>query len=73
MKLLRGGAHTSQLLPTDETHIDDQVDNAIKLIDGHIALRNPQKVIDRSGTKIRLEQIDAHKLVIDGANEPWKK
>ena len=73
IEAVTGGAHTSQLVPNDETHLDDQVDNAIKLIDGHIALRNPQKVIDRSGTKIPQEQMDAHKLVIDGANGPWKK
>ena len=65
VEAVTGGAHTSQLVPTDETHIDDQMDNAIKLIDGHIALRNPQKVIDRSGTKISQEQIDSHILVID--------
>lgn len=61
-----------QLVPTDEAHLDGQMDNAIKLIDGQIALEHPQKRIDRSGTPIPQEQIDSHTLVIDDASEPWK-
>lgn len=68
-----GGTHTQQTAPSDDAHIDNQVDNAIKLIDGHIALRDPQKAIDRSGTKIPQAQIDSHTLVISDANSPWKK
>lgn len=72
-EVVTGGAYTSKLVPTDETHIDDQVDNAIKLIDGYIALHKPQKVIDRSETKIPQEQINSHTLVVNDVNDTWKK
>ena len=61
-----------QLVPTDEAHIEGQVDNVIKLVDGQIALKHPQKVIDRSGTPIPQEQIDSHTLVIDDASSLGK-
>lgn len=67
-----GVAIKPQLAPTDKAHIDGQVDNVIKLIDSQIALKNLNKVIDRSGTPIPQEQIDSHTLVVDHANEPWK-
>ena len=71
VEAVTGVALKPQLVPTDEAHIDDQVDNAIKLIDGQIALQNPQKVIDRNGTKIPQAQIDSHTLIIDDVTEPW--
>ena len=72
VEAISGAAIKPKLVPTDEAYIDGQVDNAIKLIDGQIALKHPQKVIDRSGTSIPQEQIDSHTLVIDDASEPWK-
>ena len=72
VEAVTGVALKPQLVSTDEAHIDNQVDNAIKLIDGQIALENPQKRINRNGN-IPQEQVDSHTLVIDDANEPWKK
>lgn len=71
VEAVTGVALKPQLVPTDEAHIDDQVDNAIKLIDGQIALQNPKKVIDRNGAKIPQAQIDSHTLIIDDVTEPW--
>ncbi len=59
----------AQLVPTDEAHIDGQIDDAIKLIDAQIALCTPNKVINRSGTAIPQEQVDSHTLVIGDADE----
>lgn len=73
VEAVTGVAIKPQLVPTDEEHIDRQVDDAIKLIDSQNALNNPQKVIDRSETTIPQDQIDSHTLVVDDANETWKK
>lgn len=72
VEAISGVAIKPRLVTTDEANIDGQVDNAIKLIDVQIALKHPQKVIDRSGTSIPQEQIDSHTLVIDNSSEPWK-
>lgn len=58
---------------TPSFSIDDLVNDIIKSIDGHLAIKPLTKKIDRSGTKIPQAQIDSHILVIDDVNEPWKK
>ncbi len=70
VEVITGVAIKPQLAPTDETHVDEQVEHAIKLIDGHIALKNPQKVIDRCGPPTPQEQIDSHTLFVHNANKP---
>lgn len=65
VEAVTGTAVKPQFVPTDETHIDGQVGDAINLIDGQIALNNPQKVINRSGTPIPKEQSESHTLIID--------
>lgn len=72
VETISGVSLKPQLVPTDEAHIDGQMDNAIRLIDGQMALRHPHKRIDPSGTPIPQEQIDLNTLVIDDASEPWK-
>lgn len=61
-----------QLVSTDEAHIEGQVDNAIGFIDNQIALNNPQKVIDRSGTPIPQEQIESHTLIVNRNEDLYK-
>jgi hypothetical protein len=67
-----GVAIKPQMVPTDESQINEQVDRAIKFIDSQIAIDNPQKAIDRSGTPKSQEQRDSHTLTVNDAYTPFK-
>ena len=55
---------TPNLAPTDQAAINNQFDDAVKIIDGQMAL-DPSNRINREPTPIPQEQIDSHTLVID--------
>ena len=63
---------TPELAHPDKATINRQLDDAIKMIDGQMAL-NPSNRIIRGPTPIPQEQIDSHTLVIDDPYDPWGK
>ena len=61
---------TPNLAPTDQAAIDGQFDDAVKMIDGQMAL-DPSNRINREPTPIPQEQIDSHTLVVDDLDNFW--
>lgn len=65
------GVNIKPMAGCDQDYIQSQAQGLGDLIDGQIAVQNPEKVINRNSPPPQ-EQIASHTLVIDDPNDPWK-